>query len=123
MGTAVLHFGGLGFGSGFLMVVQYPIQEEDEFGRALFSWRVLDGDGETVGQGEELRDLDGGNHPFEVLATLMDRLIDFAETEVDALNSGFDCFTEDWIWELQNYIAPSLPIAAVRRAIECLDVA
>lgn len=122
MDLAVLHYGGCGHGSGFLMVRQDPNEDVDEFGRQLYEWRIMDASGETIGQGDEFRDLNGGNHPMEVLAALIDHLLEYAETEVDAYNDGFEAVSGDWLWDLQNYIAPALPIAKLRQAIECLDV-
>jgi hypothetical protein len=70
--SAMLHFGGAGYGSGWALVTRDGGEEDDQLGRPYFTWKLLHYDGELMAGGEEYVHLDGKGHPLEVLAALID---------------------------------------------------
>jgi hypothetical protein len=125
--SGVLHFGGRGYGSGFLLVTRAEDEGVDQLGRPYFDWRIVDGRGETMALGEEYVDLDGAAHPVELLARFIGDIVDRAEAypdDDDALLPPGELFHPDDSWWVRHHVAPRLSehLDSVAAVVEHLEV-
>lgn len=111
--SAMLHFGAMGYGSGFVMV--WPEFEADEEGFAQFGWRFLDSRGDSIMSGEHVDESEGDAHPVQWLLALVETVlaaVDAGEDAVAALGDwGLDHGEADPAGWMADYVAPHLEVA------------